>query len=137
MAKLVINNAKKPQLLTEDRQAYLSSLDWRIFVNDLTPTSSTSLGSFTEATDSGYAPGTFTFGSPTLNGSDQGEMEGDPVDYTFTHDVGDWTIYGIYGTDPADSDEWVIAQRLGTAIPVVAPGQIFQVTPLYTTDQEP
>ena len=140
MAKLVINNAKKADLLQVDRQTYLESLDWRLFVNNLTPTSDSVNGDFTECTDTGYGPLSPTFDTFSLQGSGNtavGRMSGPPLTNTMDHDSGDYVIYGQYATDPSDSDVWVFAQRFTTPLNVVAAGQQVQVLPKWDTTQIP
>lgn len=134
---IIVRTSKLPDLLTANRQSYLSTLEARIFKNDLNPVDPAGSNSqFVEATDTGYAEQTATFGAPYLDGAD-GVMDLDTLFWTFNHDSGDWTAYGVWFTDPADSDEWVMAARFGTPVPITAAGQKLRLDGTYRNRQIP
>lgn len=137
MLNLIIRTSKLPALLAVDRQAYLSTLEARLFTNDLNPVDPAgSNAQFSEATDSGYAEQTATFGAPYQDDTD-GAMDLDTLFWTLTHDVGDWTAYGVYFTDPNDADEWVMAARWPNPVPITAPGQKIRLDGSYRNRQIP
>lgn len=138
-----LGNNKKPKLLDTSR-AYLSGLAIRIYVNDYTPVpgmtalpvSGFNRGNFVECPDGGADAQSATYGTPTLNVAQQAEMSAVTLTWTFLHDAGDFTIYGIFATDDAD-DEVVWAERAPTPMPVTVSGQTFSVTIKYRRDTMP
>lgn len=129
-------NQKKAKLIDQER-TYLNTLNYRLFTNNHTPADADTESAFTECTDSGYlslSDNTPHFSAATLNGSNQGELEGDPITWTFAHPAGDFTIYGWYATDPADSDKLVMSEKATTPFTCTTAGQIYVVNPLKVQD---
>lgn len=136
MFNIVIRTSKLDNLLTANRQSYFSTLEARVFVNDLAVDPNAGNGQFTECTDSGYALQPVTFGAP-YNADQDGAMDMDTIFYTMDHDAGDFDAYGVYLTDPNDGDEWVLAARFADKVPITAPGQILRVDGTYRNRRLP
>lgn len=134
---IVLSDTFRLADLTLNRQTYLSSLDWRLSTVNAVPDHTLGNGQFTEVTDSGYAPVNVTFPAPTLNGSAQGQMVAPLMVWTLGHTIGDYTVYVLYGTDPADSNNWKVAALQVGGIPVLAAGQQVQWLVTYLLDQLP
>lgn len=130
---IVLANLKKAQLL-ETTRAYLNSLEYRLFVNNFAPIAAMVLADFTECTDTGYSPEPPAFSLAALSVANKGETVGPTITWTLTHSPGDYTIYGYYVVDPADSDKVVYAERAAQPFTVTAAGQTYSVTPRYTRD---
>lgn len=135
---IVLRDRSKPILLTKNRQSYLGTLDWRLSTVNAAPDPTLGNSQFTEVSDGGYSASSLTFGSPTLNGSNQGQTVSNTATLTLAHSGGNYTVYVVYATDPADSNEWVLAALVTTPLPVTAPSTIAQIGPVtYLLDTLP
>lgn len=132
---IVLANQKKAKL-TETSRSLLNTTHIRLFKNDYTPVAGMTSASFTEVTDSGYTSKVPVFAAATLNGANKGELLAPMLTWVFSHDGGDFTVYGYYITDDADS-EVIYAERAPTPITITAAGQTYSVTPKYTRDTAP
>jgi hypothetical protein len=108
--------------------------------NDPTPwDGTTTLGAgatqFHEATFSGYARQALTgvFGTPFLNGSDQGQSNGSLVTFTMTGVATTNNIYGYFIVDNAGN---LICSERNSAAPVAmnAAGLLYTVLPQFIED---
>lgn len=132
MAIVLTNNGKVA--LIEEERTFLNGCTLRLFVNNYVPVAGSVVGNFTECTDSGYAGFTpIGFAAATLNGSNQGQILAPAVTWTFTHDVGDFTVYGYYVTRASDG-QVVYAERAASPFLVTAPGQTYTVVPKKVMD---
>lgn len=132
MANLFLANGKKAKLLDQER-TFLNTCILHLFTNNITVSATTVAGDFSETTDSGYSPSAITFATATLNGSNQGQMVAPAVTFTFNHDVGDFTIYGWFLIDPADSA--LVMSQNTTNFTVTGAGQTYTVTPKVLLDR--
>lgn len=138
--KLVLANAYKAAII-EGGRTFLNSLKMRVYIHTiaLSGTVMPAIGS-DECTDSGYtgaAPYTNPYPSAFTNVSAQGKAVGITPTVTFSHGSGDFTVYGIYFTDPANSDATVMAQALDTPFLVDAPGRVLLIAALFFFDTMP
>ncbi len=127
---IVLAFVKIPDLLEQER-TYLNTLELHLYVDvDVALDGDTETSDFTECTDGGYASVVdVAFAAATLNVSNQGEVVAPTQTFVFTHDGGDFTVFGYYFTDPADGDELVFSERAAFPFEVTAPGQTYSVTP--------
>lgn len=100
----------------------------RLFVNDITPSSSSILGDFTEASFEGYSEVAIEdWTSPTINESDQAESDGDPAAFSAVEsDSGN--LYGFYLVDSTNTT-CLLAGRFDSAPIVVPAGSTLTITP--------
>lgn len=114
---LVCPDVGEAELL--DRIVNSDDLVLRLFTNNLTPSDSTTLGSITEASGSGYASITLTGGDWTVD-TDAGVTTAEFAEQTFTFS-GSITIYGYYVTTPGGSPVLLWIERFASA-PLSFPG---------------
>lgn len=140
MAKIVLLDAKKQDIL-EGGRPYLDSLEMRLFNADITPTGTVMPSTPSdECDDPGYladAPLLNPFPAPTFQDGIYGAVAVDADTITFDHGAGDQTIYGVFWTDPADSDITVMAQRMDVPFTVTAAGQVFVISGNLHLDKIP
>jgi len=136
MGQIIIRDSAKANLLTQDRQTYLSTLKARIYVNNTTPDPALGNGQFTECSDSGYSPQIPTFGAPVNTGG-KGVMTAPNLVNTVTLSGGGFTGYGVYYTDPANAEEWVYGFRGAAPIVITLAGQNMVIAPRWENDSEP
>lgn len=137
---IVLANGKKAKLIDQER-TYLNTLKLVLFKSNTTPVGTNVVGDFTFVSDSGYEPGVpgtggvtnvgFTAG--TLNGSNQGQLLAPTVTWVFTHNGGDFTVYGYAFIDPADGAV-VYSERALTPFLCTGAGQTYSVTPKKVMD---
>lgn len=123
-------NAQKRKILEGGRD-FLDTLELRLFDADIAVSDSVMPGLSDECTDSGYeadAPGLNPFPTTATTSSNKGVTPVDAPTFVFSHAGGDFTIYGVFFTDPNDSDVTVMAQRMDVPFDCVAPGQVFLTT---------
>jgi len=86
----------------------------KLFTNDYTPVETSVVGSFTEATGSGYAEKSLTDGSWTVTNADPAVATYDGGDQVFTFTGALGNVYGYYITDFAETG-LVWAERFTSA----------------------
>ena len=102
----------------------------KLYQNNYVPTLTDTVGSYTEATFSGYVSQTLAWGAAFINGSTQAEI--DATALTWTHSAGATgnTVYGIYVLDNAGA--LVYAERFPAPISMTANGDAITYTPKAT-----
>lgn len=134
MADWVLADAKKADVF-EGGRPYLDTLELRLYDANITLSGSVQPASPSdEVSDSGYAPVANPFPDPAVNSGGQAVATGVNPTFVFDHDGGDFTIYGCFLTDPADSDATVMACAADTPFTVVAAGQVFVVSAVARLD---
>lgn len=132
MSIVLMNNGKVA--LIEEERTFLNGCTIRLYKNDKVPAPGDVVGNYTEVTDSGYAGFTpIGFTAATLNGSNQGQLLAPAITWTFTHDGGDFTVYGYYVTRASDG-QVMYAERTASPFLVTAPGQTYTVVPKKVMD---
>jgi len=133
---IVLANAWKPTLLDTERST-LNGYYYGLFVNNLTPTGANILADFTECTDGGYIstgrqhP---VFTAAYLNGSNQGELDGATLTWTFSYSGGGFTVYGYFCATAGSGGALVFSERATAPFTVTAAGQIYVVVPKKLMD---
>jgi len=131
---LVIRHTKKRKILDSGRE-YLNTLVCRIFVNDISPDGDTVEGELDECEDAGYeAVENVGFEESFTNDDDQGETTAPRLLWQFDHNGTDFTVYGVYFTDPNDEGGIVMSERYATPLTVDEPGIVFAITPRVVLD---
>jgi hypothetical protein len=103
----------------------------RLFQNNHTPGVADVNANYTEATFTGYASVALGTWNPAfLNGSNQGEIDANPVTFTRTAGATSNTIYGAYVTDNAG--DVVYAEKFSAPITMASTGDTFTYTPRFT-----
>jgi hypothetical protein len=112
-----------------------SSLKVHLYQNNYTPVDSSVLGSFTEATFSGYASAVFAFAAPSEVANKAKAVAISPT--VFTHNGGGTanTIYGYFVKDLATGD-LVWAERFGSSQIMTNNGDQISLPPQITFDSE-
>lgn len=99
-----------------------------LYKNDVTPSSSSVIGTFTECTEFGYAPQTLAMGdwSVALDMTGTGAIGSHaPITFTFTEAV---TVYGYYVTDTGVNLLW--AERFTMPFSLGAGGGDIGISPI-------
>jgi len=134
---IVLANLAKPVLLGL-KLSTLNGGSMRLFKNNLTPTGANVLSDFVEADFTGYPTGTGVpltgvFGTPYLNGSNQGETDGSLVTFTQTGTGTTCDVYGYYVLD--GSGNLLFSERNAAApIAMNAAGLSYTVLPQFLED---
>lgn len=103
----------------------------KLFQNNHTPTVGDVNADYTEATFTGYAGVALgTWNAAFLNGSNQGEIDANPVTFTRTAGATSNTIYGAYVVDNAG--DVVYAEKFSAPISMASTGDAFTYTPRFT-----
>lgn len=127
MARLVLANAKKADIL-EGGRPYLDTLEMRLFTANITPTGTVQPVTPTdECDDGGYSPVANPYPNAATASGTRADAVGVNPTFVFDHDAGDQTIYGVFFTDPNDSDATVMSQRDDAPFTVTAAGQVYVV----------
>ena len=94
--------------LDDAKAAKLSTYEVHLFVNNITPTFATVIGDYVESSVAGYAPQLWDFPTGAVDNLDgTATLVGSVLIWTPTDTLLTEQIYGIFVTDPADSDELV------------------------------
>lgn len=124
---IVLANVNKAVLLDQER-GYLNARKVRLYTNDPALTGAMVMSTFTFPADSGgkvvYA---VYFAQAILNVANQGELDGQPLTWNFTHDFGDFTVYGYVVYDDVGNTP-VYAERAPAPFTCTAAGQTYTVT---------
>jgi hypothetical protein len=109
----------------------------KLYRTDVTPNSSTSRTSFTEANFTGYAARTLTranWSAGVINGSNAAEMSYGTTPQSWTCGATGNTIYG-YWVEGATSTKVLWAERFATSR-VLANGDVLNITPKFTLQSQ-
>lgn len=134
MPTWVLANAQKRKII-EGGRTFLNTLILRIYKTSVAlsgtvmPTHPTH-----EATDTGYAPMTNPFPNVAVTDGTRGKLVGITPSLVWDHDSGDWSIHGLYCTDPADSNVVVMAAAEPVPFLVEAPGQVYVINAAFFFD---
>lgn len=94
--------------LDDAKAPTLSVFDVHLFVNNITPIFSTLIGAYTESVVAGYAPQAWDFPTSAVDNLDgTATLVGTVLIWTPTNTLLTEQIYGIFVTDPANSDALV------------------------------
>lgn len=131
---LVLNWESLAKLINQE-VTFLNSCYLKLFTNNITPDGSQVASDYVEPTDSGYS-GTqnCSFGAGTLNGSNQGEINGSAITETFTLSGGSFQIYGYWLYDPATSKAVYSELKSGGPVTISNPGDTYTVVLKKTLD---
>lgn len=128
--RLELANDQKFKIL-EGGRAFLDTLEVRLFTSDITPSGTVQPDTGDECTDTGYAanmPSSNPFPTPADTSGIFGRTPVDVPTITFDHDASDFTVYGVFFTDPGDADVTVMSQRMDVPFTCTVPGQVFVIT---------
>ena len=129
MSDIVIANDVKVAKLQEHID-WLNTLELHLYVNDVEPEGDTVVADFDECVDANYASFLVDdFADAAINVDDNAETVAPMRVWQFDHDAGDFTVFGIYYTDPNDGDSLACSQRFSALVDVTYAGQILGYTP--------
>lgn len=118
--------------LANEWQEYLSTLTLHLYTNDYTPTTTSEVDDFEEATFEGYEEELIdTWGTAYLNPDNIAEIDADVYTFTVTSLAILESVYGYYITDPEDN---VISaeRRPGPPVAMNVIGKSYYVRPSLT-----
>lgn len=116
---LIVPNASELTMLTAILEAYEGSdLKLKLYKNDYTPTASSTVANFTEATFGGYSEVTLTYSDwtiATVSNNAKAVWGEEPIVWTVTADA--HTVYGYYVVDNAETtlvwaEKYTVAKSL-------------------------
>jgi len=124
----VLSRLGKVRCLNSER-TYLNSLWVYLFINDITPTEASVYADFAFATAAGLGPQLIPpFGAATLNGSNQGQVDGAAAGWTTTGAGLPQTVFGYAVLDQVDNTVIFSARAPGGGFTFTAAGQSYSVT---------
>src|SRR5688572_32940844 len=136
MSTLVVPNASENHLNDMLVAGASTTLRVRLFQSNTTPSQSTVIGDLTEATFSGYAAVTPSFGA-SATASNKGTIT-DSAARDFTHNGGGTsnTIYGYYVTYESGGSTLLWAERFDIAQTLANNGDKITLTAKFTLNSE-
>lgn len=140
-ADIVVPNASEVILLDDLMGAEASDITCRLFTAPSTVDSATVIGSFTEASFSGYAAQALTFAAATTNAGGRAQSDATQVTFTLDADISPVDVIGFYVTDASGTELFFCAVFLeddvATPITVENDGDNIKVTVNFTLREEP
>jgi hypothetical protein len=113
----------------------LNGAKLKLFTNDFQPVPTSVVGDFTEATQTGYAATTITWGTPYVNDSGWAEVLSQLITTIFSAGLAEGgTIYGYYLTNTAGST-LLLSERLDNPIAITRDGQAIDIVARYVFGQ--
>lgn len=136
MAGVMMDNGSK-EVLTEDKAAWnTTALKVHLFVNNITPAVGDVLGSYTEASFTGYAAQSLvTWGTITV-GSHIATMTAAANTFTRTATGTVQTVYGYYVTDNTNTVLLWAERDVNAPINIINNGDSYTVTATMTAKDQ-
>lgn len=125
----IVQSADGQVQIGEAFRGYLNNLRYRLYVNPIVLDRDTmpAVG-VDEPADSGYASVLGAYPNAFADAGDRAEAVGDTLTFVFALDAGAFTVYGLFATDPALSDETIFAVPADTPFTFTAAGQVLIVS---------
>jgi len=129
MSDIVMANDVKVAKLQEHID-WLNTLELHLFINDVEPDGETVVGDLDECEDANYASFPVDdFDAAVINGDSNAETVAPMRVWQFDHDAGDFTVFGVYYTDPNEGESLAFSQRFSALVDITYAGQILGYTP--------
>lgn len=108
----------------------VEALTLRLFTNNVTPSDTDTIATYTEAAGSGYAAVGLTASNWVLTAGAPSDATYPEITFTFTGALGN--VYGYFITGDTSSDVWWAEAFTGGPFDVQANGDQIKVTPIIT-----